>query len=54
MMKLLGQMHALIGILVLLVEFLCARRAFGRSRRRQPTTNSSVFNVMDEVFSPAA
>ena len=53
-MKSLEQMQALIGVLVLVVViFLFARRAFGRARGKRTTTTSNVFEVMDEVFSPA-
>ena len=53
-MKLLEQMQALVGVLVLaVVVFLCARRTWGRARGKRPTTTGNVFEVMDEVFSPA-
>jgi len=53
-MKSLEQLQALIGVLVLLVVvFVYARRAWGRTRNERLTTNSHVLDVMDEVFSPA-
>lgn len=54
-MKLLEQMQALLGVLVsVVVVFLYAQRAVGRTRGKRPTTtNSNLLEVMDEVFSPA-
>jgi hypothetical protein len=53
-MPLLERMQALIGVLVLVVvAFLCVRRAWGRTRGKRPTTTGNVFAVMDELFSPA-
>lgn len=51
-MKALEQLQALLGLLVLLaVLVLGARRALGR--RKRATATSGVFDVIDEVFSPA-
>jgi hypothetical protein len=52
-MEQLGQLQALIGVLVLVVVVaVFSQRAFGRARGRRPSTNSNVLEVMDEVFSP--
>lgn len=53
-MTLLGQLQALIGLLVLVVGIvLCARRTWGRSQAKRRTAAGNVFAVIDEVFSPA-
>lgn len=53
-MKLLEHLQAVIGLLVVVVAVvLGARRASGRARPSRPATTSNVFEVMDEVFSPA-
>jgi hypothetical protein len=52
-MESLGQMQALIGVLVLVVVVaVFSQRAYGRAHGRRPSTNSNVLEVMDEVFSP--
>lgn len=53
-MHLLQQLQALIGVLVLVVfVFLFTRRVLGRARGKRVTATSNVFEVIDEVFSPA-
>lgn len=53
-MQMLQQMQGLVGVLVVVViAVLYARRALCRTRGKRPTTNGNVFEVMNEVFSPA-
>lgn len=53
-MKALGQLQAVIGLLVLVVLMtLCAQRAFGSRRGSRRTTHGNPLEVMDEVFAPA-
>lgn len=54
MMKALEQLQAVIGVLLLgVVVFVAVQRSMGRARRKRTTKNSNLFEVFDEVFSPA-